>query len=118
MANGQIGFPTSTGKPNGRAHKRNDAEQNALRAKFKTTPLEYLLAVVNDHNETPARKMEAAKVALPFLHPRLEMIEAAEPVTEVVLDFWQLSEEELETFASLLRKLIKTATPKPTSTEH
>ncbi len=58
----------------GRDGANSDAEQQALRAKFKVMPLEYLLTVLNDHRETPQRKMEAAKMAAPFLHPRLEKV--------------------------------------------
>ena len=34
-------------------------------------PLGYLLRVMRDESETPARRMDAAKTAAPFLHPKL-----------------------------------------------
>src|ERR1700757_4271948 len=35
------------------------------------TPLDYLLAVVRDTSETPARRMQAADKAAPYVHPKL-----------------------------------------------
>jgi hypothetical protein len=35
------------------------------------SPLAYLLRVMRDEQETPARRMDAAKTAAPFLHPKL-----------------------------------------------
>lgn len=35
------------------------------------SPLAYLLRVMRDERETPARRMDAAKTAAPFLHPKL-----------------------------------------------
>ncbi len=35
------------------------------------SPLGYLLRVMRDEGETPARRMDAAKTAAPFLHPKL-----------------------------------------------
>jgi hypothetical protein len=35
------------------------------------SPLAYLLRVMRDEHETPARRMDAAKTAAPFLHPKL-----------------------------------------------
>ena len=35
------------------------------------SPLAYLLRVMRDENESPARRMDAAKTAAPFVHPKL-----------------------------------------------
>ena len=35
------------------------------------TPLEYLLSVVRDEGEDRATRIDAAKAAAPFIHPRL-----------------------------------------------
>jgi len=35
------------------------------------SPLTYLLRVMRDEGETPARRMDAAKTAAPFVHPKL-----------------------------------------------
>ena len=35
------------------------------------SPLAYLLRVMRDETETPARRMDAAKTAAPFVHPKL-----------------------------------------------
>lgn len=35
------------------------------------TPLEYMLQVLRDENETPARRDEMAKAAAPYVHPKL-----------------------------------------------
>jgi hypothetical protein len=40
------------------------------------TPLEYMLAVLRDLNETPDRRAWAATTAAPYIHPRLHAIEA------------------------------------------
>ncbi|MDJ0896705.1 MAG: hypothetical protein QNJ92_16285 [Alphaproteobacteria bacterium] len=44
-------------------------------------PLDYLLQVMRDGAETPSRRMEAAKAAAPFVHPRRATVEHAGGVT-------------------------------------
>ena len=45
------------------------------------SPLGYLLQVMRDGAETPSRRMEAAKAAAPFVHPRRATVEHAGGVT-------------------------------------
>lgn len=39
------------------------------------SPLGYLLRVMRDERESPARRMDAAKTAAPFLHPKLSTMD-------------------------------------------
>jgi hypothetical protein len=49
------------------------------------TPLEYLLSVMRNENEDEARRLDAAKAAAPYIHPRLAAVEhsgnAGKPLT-------------------------------------
>lgn len=54
------------------------------------TPLEYLLSVMRDQANNPARRDEAAKAAAPYIHPRLTATsvtgDKSKPVTVSVED--------------------------------
>jgi hypothetical protein len=39
------------------------------------TPLDYMLKVMRDENELPDVRLDAAKAAAPYVHPRLATIE-------------------------------------------
>lgn len=41
------------------------------------TPLEYMLSVLRDEEQTPGARFEAAKAAAPYIHPRLSTIDAS-----------------------------------------
>lgn len=46
------------------------------------TPLEYLLSVMRDEGAEEARRVDAAKAAAPYVHPRLGAIEVSNPEGE------------------------------------
>jgi hypothetical protein len=70
------------GKRNGAGRKpgaltkatREIAEREVLSGDL--TPLEYMLRVMRDEGEQPARRDDMAKAAAPFIHARLQAIEA------------------------------------------
>jgi hypothetical protein len=64
------------GRPKGVPNKAN-AERQAAIAASGLTPLDYMLAVLRDENADGQRRLEAAKSAAPYVHPRLASIEHA-----------------------------------------
>ena len=62
------------GRPKGVPNKAN-AERQAAIAASGLTPLDYMLAVLRDENADDQRRMEAAKSAAPYVHPRLASME-------------------------------------------
>src|SRR5262249_7670110 len=52
--------------------RRFDAEITA----GKLMPVDYLLQVMRDENEDPALRLDAARSVAPYLHPRLQVIDA------------------------------------------
>lgn len=53
-----------------RSLKAREAASSAVKDK-QLTPLEYLIEIVNDKNEKRAIRLDAAKAAAPYIHPRL-----------------------------------------------
>lgn len=81
MAKG--GARKGAGRPIGSANLKtrelaNRAAENGL------TPLEFLLQVVRDESVDPAKRLDAAKAAAPFCHPRLSAIAFAGSVEQEV----------------------------------
>ena len=66
-----------------------------MRFKYQHSPLDYMLAVLNNPMSSPERKMYAAEKAAPFVHPRLasttSKIGSDEPI-EIKVE-WQKDEE-------------------------
>jgi hypothetical protein len=62
------------GRPKGVPNKAT-AERQATIAASGLTPLDYMLAVLRDESADDQRRMEAAKCAAPYVHPRLASIE-------------------------------------------
>ena len=71
MARG--GYRPGAGRPLGSKNKRSQMIEEAARrtAAGGPTPLEFLLRVMRDENESMDRRLEAAKAAAPYCHPRL-----------------------------------------------
>ena len=61
------------GRPKGSPNKASIARQNAI-AKSGLTPLDYLLSVMRDSEQALEARLEAAKAAAPYVHPRLSTI--------------------------------------------
>jgi hypothetical protein len=71
MANGGA-RPGAGRKPGG----RNKITQEAIaKASDGLSPLDYLLGVLRDTEEEPARRMDAAKAAAPYCHARLATVD-------------------------------------------
>ena len=68
------GKRSGAGRPRGAPNKAN-AERQAAIAASGLTPLDYMLAVLRDESAEPNTRMEAAKSAAPYVHPKLASIE-------------------------------------------
>jgi hypothetical protein len=60
------------------------------------TPLEYMLQVMRDESVEPAKRLDAAKAAAPYVHPRLASLavgnDGDKPFEQVIR--WALTEAE------------------------
>jgi hypothetical protein len=72
MANG--GRRPGAGRKPGKKNTRSQEIANQQRA-GGITPLEYMLKILRDEDQTPAARMEAAQSAAPFMHSRLQSIQ-------------------------------------------
>jgi Family of unknown function (DUF5681) len=70
--NGMSGNPR--GRPKGSRNGRTRALIEAVQAGGEM-PLDYMLAVMRDKTQSPKRRLEAARAAAPFCHPKLTSIE-------------------------------------------
>lgn len=63
------------GRPPGAKNKvTEEARRKALHA--GVSPLDFLLKIMRNENEDMPRRIDAAKAAIPFVHPKLQNIEA------------------------------------------
>lgn len=62
------------GRPAG-AVNRASAERQAEVAASGITPLDYMLAIMRDEAADEAKRLDAAKAAAPYVHPRLAAVE-------------------------------------------
>src|SRR5271169_5450916 len=69
---GQSG--NARGRPKGSRNKKTRALLEAAEAGGEM-PLDFLLRLMRDPHTSTARRLEAAKAAAPFLHPRLNSID-------------------------------------------
>jgi hypothetical protein len=60
-----------SGRPLGAKTKKNWKSMQEMAVKYQHSPLDYLLAVLNNPMSSPERKMYAAEKAAPFVHARL-----------------------------------------------
>ncbi len=77
MAKG--GFRKGAGRKPGSANikTREVADRAALEG---ITPLEYLIAVMRDDGQDTVRRLDAAKAAAPYMHPRLSALDVRQSV--------------------------------------
>jgi hypothetical protein len=68
------------------------------------TPLELMLKLINDKNEPMARRLEAAKAAAPYMHPRLAPGQEEKPEPRYSIDVRKLSDEELMQYERIFIK--------------
>ena len=84
---GQSGNPA--GRPKGAKSKKTIARDKALADGI--TPLEYLESIYQDENADPKMRLEAAKSAASFVHPKLSSVDVTnhepdQPVEEIGTD--------------------------------
>lgn len=63
------------GRRKGTPNKATAAKAAAIEASG-LTPLDYLLSVMRDEDGEPSQRIDAAKAAAPYVHPRLSTVEA------------------------------------------
>jgi hypothetical protein len=68
------GAMPGAGRPKGSRNKRTLELQQRV-AQSGLTPLDYMLSIVRDEKREDAIRLEAAKSAAPYVHPRLNSIE-------------------------------------------
>jgi hypothetical protein len=69
------GRRTGAGRPRGKRNKKTAEQMKAVEASGMT-PLDYLLSVIRDDAHTINERMDAAKAAAPYVHPKLSNISA------------------------------------------
>lgn len=72
MARG--GKREGAGRPAGAANRMTVEAREAITASGMT-PLEYMLKLMRDEGAEEAKRLEAAKSAAPYVHPRLAAVE-------------------------------------------
>lgn len=60
---------------------RATAERQAEIAASGLTPLDYMLGILRDEEQTTENRFEAAKAAAPYVHPKLSTVEMNANVT-------------------------------------
>jgi hypothetical protein len=68
---GQSGNPA--GKPKGALRKATAKREAEIRASG-LAPLDWMLRVLRDESEAPARRDDMAKAAAPYVHPKLNAV--------------------------------------------
>lgn len=59
------------------------------------TPLEFMLQIMRDEDAERAERLDMAKAAAPYIHPRLSSVEAKVEVTEQVEEVrWSIVDPE------------------------
>jgi hypothetical protein len=80
---GSRGAPKTGGRTKGTPNKATAAKAAAIAASG-LTPLDYLLSVLRDEANPPAMRIDAAKSAAPYVHPKLSSVELAGKDGELV----------------------------------
>lgn len=81
--------PVGAGRKRGTPNRATAARQKAVEASG-LTPLEHLLAVMRDVSQDVAVRVNAAKAAAPFVHPRLASIDVqCDTGTVVIVHDWR-----------------------------
>jgi hypothetical protein len=111
---GHGGVRPGSGRPRGIANRMHREYREELLKEYPLQPLEYLLKALNqpvtkEFPEINPERLEAAKAAAPYLHPRMEvvpitMFEALGEGNKFTIDGSKLTDEELETLEKLLTK--------------
>lgn len=70
-----------------------DAAREAAIAATGITPLDYMLEVLRDTSKDEAKRLDAAKAAAPYVHPRLTAIEHSGSLAVQTHEEWLASLE-------------------------
>ena len=84
------GARPGAGRKKGQVTKFNELARKEALAKG-TSPLDFMLAVLRDENESRAVRLDAAKAAAPYLHARLNAID----LTGETSVRWEISAEPM-----------------------
>ncbi|MEE4108454.1 MAG: hypothetical protein V2I24_03850 [Halieaceae bacterium] len=68
------------GRPPGAKNKATRAREKAI-TESGLSPLEYLIQVYRDEAEDTGKRLDAAKAAAPYLHPRLSSVQVSGDLT-------------------------------------
>lgn len=74
------GKPKTGGRQKGAANKAT-AQRQAEVAASGLTPLDYMLAILRDEALDESKRLDAAKAAAPYVHPRLAAVEHSGTLT-------------------------------------
>lgn len=74
MAGKKPGSPKTGGRQKGTPNKATKARETAI-AESGLTPLEYMLSVMRDLAADEGKRLDAAKAAAPYVHPKLANVE-------------------------------------------
>ena len=106
-----VGRPAGLGKSGGRRKGTPNRATKAKAAKIAEsglTPLDYMLSVLRNEKAPSEDRMEAAKSAAPYVHPKLAAMTHAHSGALGVYDATKLSslsDEELKLFESVLARI-------------
>src|SRR5262245_2416288 len=78
---GQSGNPA--GRPKGALDKITQLQRKAA-LESGQSPLDYLLSIMRDENQSITVRLDAAKAAAPYLHPKLTAVEASLKTNEPI----------------------------------
>jgi len=73
-------------KPGSVSKKTREIAEAAI--KEGVTPLEFLLSVMRDEDEVREKRVDAAKAAAPYIHPRLNAVSANVAPTGMTHEEW------------------------------
>jgi hypothetical protein len=90
MAGRKPGTPKTGGRQKGTGNKAT-AEREATIAASGLTPLDYMLSVMRDIAADEAKRLDAAKAAAPYVHPRLSAMELSGAVAGLTHEEWLAS---------------------------
>jgi hypothetical protein len=74
MSNGHGGARPNSGRKRGSPNRVTQAQRDAIIASG-LTPLDYLLSVLRNEEMDVHTRMDAAKAAAPYVHPRLSQVD-------------------------------------------
>lgn len=74
MAGRKPGAPKTGGRQKGTPNHATAAKAEEI-ASTGLTPLDYMISVMRDLTQDDSRRLEAAKAAAPYVHPRLNATE-------------------------------------------